>query len=192
MSLRFPLMLLSFVMILGGCSANAKKNSVTSSGEFVESDLTNSPDPNESEVHRVTFPGNARYIFIGFPLDLVDVPFTCLRRLGFADLDTGVNDEDPATPLTIFASTGVGGVGAVALAGALGVAFPFSLLAVIPGAIVGLVAGMNISFVIGHIGYFIKEQFQVPLLRSGYDSEEYFPNWRYVLHDEPLPENSDT
>lgn len=125
------------------------------------------------------------YPIWGLPRDLVDVPMTGLRRLGFAD-DTGISDTDPATPIILFTGASIGAVAGATLVilcvSPTAVAIPLAVVAGAAGGVLGLVAGMNVSFVAGDVGRFLADNVQVPLLRSGIDSEDYFPNWKFGVH----------
>lgn len=125
------------------------------------------------------------YPLWGFPRDVLDVPWTKMRRLGFAD-ETGILDEDPATPLTITAGAVVGAAGAAGIVllsvSPASVAIPIAVVALIPGALAGGFAGMLFTLVEGDMGRSASDYVQVPLLRSGIDSEDYFPNWKFIAH----------
>ncbi|MDX1973627.1 MAG: hypothetical protein SFY68_13945 [Candidatus Sumerlaeia bacterium] len=170
---------LFFLGILFGCVPSRNHIAevpitVVKPNEVHEKDSTK--NPNISPVEYL------EYAVLDLPRDLIDLPLTDLRRLGFADLDTGIEDDDPATPITLDVGTGLGAAGTVAGLIVLGVAFPYALVGILPGAFLGLTAGMNASFIIGDVGAFVKENFQVPLLRGGVDDEDYFPHWR-KLHE---------
>ena len=128
----------------------------------------------------------ATYPLWGLPRDLIDAPCTGLRRLGFADKGTGVTDNDPATPITLDTGAAVGAIGSCILVYALlapaWYAIPVAVVALPVGGAAGLVVGMNVSFIIGPTGRLLAKNVQTPLLRSGIDSVDYFPNWKFVAH----------
>jgi hypothetical protein len=179
------------IAILSIASCGCARRQPTAVSEPITVPSATAVTESKAESDNITRWDWAHYVVLGFPRDLVDVPFTGLRRLGFADDDTGCADDDPATPITIITITGIGAVGGVLLASAVGMSFPLSLVVIVPASAIGLVSGMYISFIIGDIGHSVAESFQVPLLRSGYDSKEYFPNWRYVLHNQTLEPTQD-
>lgn len=132
----------------------------------------------------------ALYPLVGLPRDLLDAPITGLRRLHFDHCHTMKGDGDgPANPL-------------LAIAGALFVLAPFALwfavYKVAPSAVAGYILGgvaallslpvllllwIYVLMAVGPVFRFVVCMPQTVLLRSWIDSEDYFPNWKFIAHD---------
>ncbi|CAN5431792.1 hypothetical protein BH09SUM1_BH09SUM1_04600 [soil metagenome] len=124
------------------------------------------------------------YPMIGLPRDLLDAPWTAIRRTHF-DLNEG-GMESPAAGIGIL----VGAMGAPVICliaiTPLWVAIPAAIVSIIPGGYVGLLAGAILSNAI-EAGFDLFERgIEVPVMRSGVDSLDYFPNWKFLIH-RPIP-----
>lgn len=127
----------------------------------------------------------ASYPLWGLPRDLLDVPFTMARRLGYGDsLEPG--DLDP-TDHYFMAGAGIGGATAAVLWALSAVSPPGAAIVVAVFAGSGAMAlGMHfaplVTEPVGGLGRLIGDRIERPLLRAGVHSTDYFPNWRFVVH----------
>ncbi|MEO8377966.1 MAG: hypothetical protein ABI579_09875 [Candidatus Sumerlaeota bacterium] len=134
------------------------------------------------------------YPIYGLPQDLLDAPITALRRLGFADNNGGLDATRASTQICIFGSAAVGCVGAVALTVAC-VSFPWVIpavvLAVPCGVVFGGIFGIDLSMGVFDLFNFAIAKPQNYLLRSGINSEDYFPNWKFAAHKPVITSQSE-
>ena len=118
----------------------------------------------------------------GLPRDLIDLPFTGARRLGFAD-GGGPDDEDPARKIAVNGAAGVGLIAAPTLVilavSPVAVAIPLAFVAMPVGMIAGGIVGLWVTNSFVSVGRGTSDLLQVPLLRGGIDSEDWFPNWKF-------------
>lgn len=128
----------------------------------------------------------ASYPALGLPLDLVDIPFTMFRRLGFMDGDTGKTAHRSATGLWVGSWTAAGLVWPAWLiyttVTPAVVMIPLVVIAVPVGGLIGFNIGAGSSFFLGGVCEVLIGTPQVHLLRHGIRSEDYFPNWKFVAH----------
>lgn len=130
----------------------------------------------------------AAYPIIGLPRDLVDAPFTQLRRWGFGDHISPAGGDRFAPPVLLIP---VGAIAVTVLATqAVYQALSPAWLAVVAATGTAIVVLPAAAIVAVNLAFGWRVFYgatvstpQVLLLRSGIDSEDFFPNWKFVVHD---------
>lgn len=124
----------------------------------------------------------ATYPVWGLPRDLLDAPWTAVRRHRWFRRPSRISSPNPPTAMFM-------GVSAVAIATGTAV-FAFTAVSpvalAIPVALAGVPAGLLGGYgagVAAEIAVVATTRYvEVPLLRSGISSEHYFPNWKFIAH----------
>lgn len=135
-----------------------------------------------SPLHVITYP------VWGLPLDVLDAPFTFSRWLGFTDnLELFLADKDPAGGIL---AVGGGLLGVAIGAGTIlyfvspaAVAIPLAIVVGGTLGVMGLFGGTIIANDVFDFHREVCQKFQVPVLRSGIDSEDYFPMWKFRANE---------